>query len=123
MMNFAHEELVIEAGPTPEGGTLRVDWRGKSSAREPSKVLQPFFESMARDVAESHSDLEMHFESIDHFNSSTITAIIHLIQLLRKQNTALTLIFDPTQKWQKLSFEALKVFQKDDGLLRIVEAR
>ena len=123
MMNFTHEELVIEARPATSGGTLRVDWKGKSSAREPSRILQPFFETVALDAANSNADLEMHFEGIDHFNSSTITAIIHLIQLLKKQSTPLKLIFDPTQKWQKLSFDALKVFEKGDGMLQIEEAR
>ncbi|MDF1561979.1 MAG: hypothetical protein P1V51_02985 [Deltaproteobacteria bacterium] len=119
MNQFRLDELVIEARPLKMEGKLRVDWRGKSSAREPTRVLLPFFESVARDAAASKASMEMHFEGIEHFNSSTITAIIHLIQLMRKQGTPLVLIYDPEQKWQRLSFEALRVFEKGDGLLRI----
>jgi len=122
MSDFSFDDLIIQTHPLSKEGTLRVDWSGKSSAREPSKVLAPFFKDVANQAAEGATSLEMHFEGIDHFNSSTITALIQLIQDLRRQQTRLVLVYDPTQKWQKLSFDALRVFQKDDGLLSIEES-
>ena len=53
-------------------------------------------------------------------NSSTITAIIQIIQEAKARGTKLELVFDPSKTWQKLSFEALGVFAKDDGMLRLV---
>ena len=35
----------------------------------------------------------------------------------------LTIYHDPALKWQKLSFDALRLFEKADGLLHIGEAR
>lgn len=121
MESFKHEDLIIEAVENGDGA-IRLDWKGKSNARQPIRVLKPFFGQLARQASDSSAGIEMHFEEIEHFNSSTITAIIHLIQTLRSQSTALTIVFDPKLKWQKLSFDALKVFQKPDGLLTIREA-
>ena len=36
----------------------------------------------------------MHFEKIEHFNSSTITALIKLIQICRKSNVKLVMVYD-----------------------------
>lgn len=122
MQGFSHEDLSIEVTEGAAPAVVRLDWKGKSNAREPARVLRPFFDTVARHAGEQGSSVEMHFEAIDHFNSSTITALILLIQQLRATQTPLTLVFDPGLKWQKLSFDALKVFQKSDGLLTILEA-
>lgn len=120
MTGFEHEDLVIDVA-RDETAVVRLDWKGKSNAREPAKVLAPFFDSVLDEAATGKHTVEMHFEDIDHFNSSTITAIIQLIQRARKTETPLVIVFDPGLKWQKLSFDALKVFQKPDGLLTIRE--
>lgn len=120
MAGFEHEDLVIEVADG-DGTVMRLDWKGKSNAREPWKVLAPFFEQVLDAATTRKHTVEMHFEGIDHFNSSTITAIIQLIQRARKIERPLVIVFDPGLKWQKLSFDALKVFQKPDGLLSIRE--
>ena len=55
-------------------------------------------------------------------NSSTITAIIQIIQEARVRPSRLVIVFDATKNWQKLSFEALAVFVKGDGVLELVGA-
>ena len=60
--------------------------------------------------------VELHFEKLDHFNSSTITSIIQLIQDSRARGIKLIIVYDQALKWQKLSFDALRVFAKDDLL-------
>ena len=61
----------------------------------------------------------MHFEKIEHFNSSTITALIKLIQVCRKSNVKLVDGLRPELKWQRLSFDALRVFEKNDDLFHL----
>jgi hypothetical protein len=97
---------------------LRLDWRGRSTDRQPEIVLAPFFRQVL-DAAGQGGALELHFEALDHFNSSTITAIIGLVAQARARGTRLVLVYDPALRWQKLSFEALMVFRKDDGLLEL----
>jgi hypothetical protein len=60
--------------------------------------------------------IELHFEKLEHFNSSTITSIIQLIQDSRARGVKLVLVYDEALKWQKLSFDALRVFARDDLL-------
>jgi hypothetical protein len=57
--------------------------------------------------------LELHFEELDYFNSSTITSLIQLIQEARAKGIPLTYVYDPALRWQKLSFDALRVFVGD----------
>lgn len=98
------------------GGTVQLEWRGKSNDRSPGKILAPYFASVLARAAEQKLTVEQHFENIDHFNSSTIAAVIQLIQDARTLNVPLVLVYDQTLKWQRLSFDALRVFAHDSLL-------
>lgn len=102
-----------------EGTSAELHWKGKSNARSPSIVLQPFFSQVLAEAGEKKISVELHFQALEHFNSSTITSIIQLIQDARTKAIKLVIRFDPKLKWQKLSFDALRVFAKGDGLLEL----
>ena len=118
MDNLTAGDLTIQVVPR-EGGTLELLWTGKSNARNPTQALQPFFALALTEAAERKLSLELRFEKLDHFNSSTITAIIQLIQEARSRALRVSIVYDSGVKWQKLSFEALRVFAKGDGLLEL----
>jgi hypothetical protein len=99
--------------------TLRLDWTGRCSHRTPSVVLRPYFEAVLQRAREHGCGIESHFERMEFFNSSTVTAIIHFIREARAQGTGLTITFDEGQRWQALSFDALKSLELPDGLLEI----
>ena len=111
--------LVIEAEDAPTRGYLVLYWQGKSSDRNPEKVLEPFFLQALTEAQERKLGVEMHFEKLAHFNSSTIGYLIQLIQETRRRGVSLVLIFDHALMWQKLSFDALRVFAKDNELLQL----
>ncbi|HEY0880508.1 MAG TPA: hypothetical protein VGD87_03200 [Archangium sp.] len=98
---------------------LRLDWTGRCSHRSPSTVLRPYFEAVLQRAREHGCGIEAHFEQMEFFNSSTVTAIIHFIREARAQGTGLTITFDESQRWQALSFDALKSLELPDGLLEI----
>jgi hypothetical protein len=98
-------------------GAITLEWRGKSNDRYPKKMLGPFFETLFVEAAEKRAHVEMHFEALDYLNSSTISALVGVIRDLRERKIKLLISFDKQQKWQKLCFEALRVFEKPDGLL------
>lgn len=100
-------------------GALRLDWTGRCSHRNPSLVLRPYFEAVLQRAKEHGCAIESHFERMEFFNSSTVTAIIHFIREARAQGTALTIVFDGAQRWQALSFDALRGLELPDGLLDI----
>ncbi|MCC7540599.1 MAG: hypothetical protein IT379_30570 [Deltaproteobacteria bacterium] len=112
-------DLVIEVLQALPPEPLRLVWRGKSNERNPSILLAPFFARSIEEASQRGVAIEMHFEALDHFNSSTITALIQLIQDARRRGIGLVIVYDASVKWQRLSFEALRVFSKGDGLLEL----
>jgi hypothetical protein len=108
------EALAVARAP------LQLRFRGRSSDRHPENVLGPYFATALASAAAHEGALELHFEELDYFNSSTITSLIQLIQEARAQGVKLTYVYDPALRWQKLSFDALRVFAGDGLDLRSV---
>ena len=98
---------------------MRCIWSGRSVARKPSDQLLPYFDKLLASSEESDKSLEMRFEKLSHFNSSTIGTLIMLIQEARKKKVRLALVYDASLKWQRLSFEALRMFEKGDNLFEL----
>ena len=130
MSTRAGERLAVDALAS---GDLRIDvaegagalvctWTGKSNDRSPQQTLGPWFEALLAAAGSKSAKVEMHFEKLDHFNSSTITALIRLIQTARGKGVKLAFVYDPNLKWQRLSFDALRVFDKGDRAFELVSA-
>jgi hypothetical protein len=115
---LASGDLRIDVA-SADGGAVVCTWTGKSNDRSPQLVLGPWFETL---LAAKPARIEMHFEKLDHFNSSTITALIRLIQTARAKSVKLAFVYDPNLKWQRLSFDALRVFDKGDHAFELVSA-
>ena len=98
---------------------VRLDCTGRSNSRHPCELLFPFFETVLSKARASRCPVEVHFEHLEFFNSSTVTAVVQLIRLARAQATSLSIVFDGTQKWQALTFDALRTFELPDGLVYI----
>lgn len=118
MKDLEFNELNIKVGG-PENGVIRLNWLGKSNDRQPRTVLDPFFQEITAGAQQHSAKVEMHFEQLEYFNSSTITTIIQVIQDFRAKNIGLVILYNGALKWQKLSFEALRIFEKSDKLLEI----
>ncbi|HEY2516127.1 MAG TPA: hypothetical protein VGI39_34885 [Polyangiaceae bacterium] len=114
-------DLIIDVDDNPQG-VIRLDWRGKSNHRQPDTILTPFFADMTARAVSGQKALEMHFEQLEFFNSSTITAIIQYVKELRDRKVKLTVTFDSRHRWQKIFFDALFIFDKGDGLFQIQSA-
>jgi hypothetical protein len=119
MNDFVSGDLRIDVFEAVPPSPTRLFWNGKSIERDPSRLLVPFYERILKTATDKHTPIEMHFERLEHFNSSTVSTLIQLIQEARKRNIKLVLVFKEGLRWQKLSFDALKVFVKDDGLLEL----
>lgn len=105
METLKADDLTIAITVQP-AGDYRLDWTGRSNARDPAKVLIPFFDDILKRAASRK--VEMHFEALEHFNSSTIATLIHLINAAARARVPLTIFFDSGMRWQALSFDALK---------------
>ena len=112
-------DLTIDPSPSTPDGAVVLVWRGRSTDRQPARAIVPYVTPCLERALHQGVSLRMHFELLEHMNSSTITAIILLIQEARTRGTRLILAYDASKRWQKLGFEALRVFVKEDGLLEL----
>jgi len=102
-----------------DGALVRCDWSGRSVEREADLTLKPFFDRLLVRAQEVGATLEMHFEELDYFNSSTIGTLITFIQKARRQKVHLRMVYDGRIKWQTLSFDALRMFERGDQLFEL----
>ncbi len=93
---------------TDTSATLRVRLTGKSASREAGKVLAPLFDRVLSAAQTGDRVLVVHFETLEYFNSSTIAALVQFIRATQAAGIALTVVYDPGQKWQAMSFDALR---------------
>ena len=107
MKDFHLDELTIRAEPSAAGHIL-VRWTGQSISRTPGASLRPFFDELLTQAATEKAAVKMHFEDLEHFNSSTISALMQLINSAQAKGVQLQVIYDGTVKWQALSFDALR---------------
>jgi hypothetical protein len=117
------EEIVIgdlRIAPSESSGPVaQYVWSGRSNDRHPARALAPFFQLVLATAKESGRRVEMHFQKVEHLNSSTISAIVQFIQVSRDKGVPLALVYDEARKWQKLSFDALRAFVKGDALFDV----
>lgn len=116
-------DLEIDAVEDEASRLVVLTWRGKSNARQADKVIGPYLEAALSRAQQLAGVLELHFEQLAHFNSSTIASVIQLIQLARARQARLVIYSDPRRQWQRLSFDALRVFVRPDGLFELREGQ
>ena len=119
MEKLVFGDLTIEVGESASIEPIQLLWKGKSNDRQPGKALDPYLGGVIQEASAQGRSVEMHFEGLEHFNSSTLTSIIGLVQKARHLRVPLGIVFDRSLKWQKLGFDALRVLAKGDGLLDI----
>lgn len=115
-------DLTIEAVEHPGTDPIRLNWKGKSNDRHPGKVLGAYFGNILAVAAQRKVPVEMHFEKLEHINSSTIASVIQLIQEARQKDVKLVLVYDDSLRWQKVSFDALRVLANDANFLQLRSA-
>lgn len=89
-------------------GELHAHFAGKSASREAGRVLAPVFDELLAAATGERLALALHFERLEYFNSSTIAALVQFIRAAQRAGVAVTVVYDAKQKWQALSFDALK---------------
>jgi len=91
-----------------DSGVLRVRLSGRSSSREAGKTLAPLFDRVLADARAEARALTLHFEKLEYFNSSTIAALVQFIRTAHQGGIALSIVYDGRQRWQSMSFDALR---------------
>lgn len=107
MENVKLDELEVRidrAAPS----ALHVRLAGRSASREAGKALAPLFDGILGDAKAEGRALFLHFEGLEYFNSSTIAALVQFIRAVSDRQVPLTLVYDGKQRWQAMSFDALR---------------
>lgn len=119
MTTLSSGDLTIERS-TLGPATIRLDWRGRSNARRPDEVLNPFLSEVLEQARQGPKGIDMHFESLEYLNSSTVGVLVQFLHRARQGGVPLSFSYAASVRWQKLSFEALRVFEQMDSRVRIV---
>lgn len=121
MSSFVSGTLKISRG-RPSANVIRLDWTGRSDARRPNELLQPYLATVLDEARETQAMVEMHFEALDFFNSSTVSVLMQFLQVARTRAIPLRYSYCAELRWQKVCFEALRVFEALDENIRVVAA-
>jgi len=114
---YAQGELTLELVATPR--ELRLTWRGRSSEREPSRFLAPVLTASLDRARAEGLPLVMDFSELTYMNSSTFTPVVKALDESRRIAVPVVLEYSLGQKWQALSFSALRTFETLDGRIKI----
>jgi hypothetical protein len=119
MQAHVYGDLRIDVAVDDAHGIVRLDWTGRSNHQRPEVILSSLFANVTSQAVVERKAIDMHFERLEFFNSSTITAIIGHIKDLRERRVKLSVTFDPDHRWQRIFFDALRMLDKGDGLFSI----
>ncbi len=113
---FSNDDLSLEITETDT--TFEIRWLGKSIDREPGKFLNQILSNLLMEGKKNSKRLVLDFHDLSYMNSSTIMTISKFLENGNDGNNDITIKYDIERRWQKLSFNALKIFQtKDDTIL------
>ncbi len=108
MDNLNFGDLVINIEEVNERVVMK--WLGKSRDREPSLMLNQYFNDIINDIIDK--ELTIDFSELEYMNSSTIPSIIKLFKLLDLRNINTKILYDDQSIWQNASFKALSTISK-----------
>jgi hypothetical protein len=115
---FASGELRIEVLAL-SATKFRLDWKGRSASREPGVDLRPFLVDVLSEAHRLQASIEMHFEALEYFNSSTVSVLVDFVRTACTQKVPVSIIYSADIRWQRLSFDALQVFSLMDKNVKV----
>jgi ABC-type transporter Mla MlaB component len=118
---FVAGELRIEVA-AGDGAALRLVWRGRSATRTQNGRLEPYLTGVVDLTAERGQTLEIDFRPLERCDSSTLVMIVRLIQRARALGVRLVLMHDPKRYFQRLNFDALRMFSVDSDMFEVRSA-
>ena len=118
MQGLVLGDLKVDADDSAPG-RISLHLSGSSNSRDPSTGLRPFFSVMLAQAAAKSLSLELHFEKLSHFNSSTIATLLRFIEDARAKQVKLAIFYDGSLRWQAHNFQALGPLVRKDGMLTI----
>lgn len=104
-------DLKIDVEGTPHG--LVLNWTGASNSRNPGEALRAYFKVALAEATTRKARLDMHFENLVQFNSSTVSVLMHLVDEAAGLGVPMTFFYDGAQRWQAHNFESIALLKRD----------
>ncbi len=98
----------LTADLSADARAVQIRMNGKSASRDAGKVLSPLFDEALARAKTGPRALALHFEALEYFNSSTIAALVQFIRAAQDEGVSFEVVYDARQKWQAMSFDALR---------------
>lgn len=98
-------------------GMIRIDFKGRSNERDPESQLGPLLREAGEAAERSGASLDLHFESLEFFNSSTITSLLRYLIAMHAKQVRVRIVYDASRRWQRVFFDSLASLDQGNGLL------
>src|SRR4051812_47896954 len=100
------DKLTIEVNEQAPDRLVAV-WSGRGDSRDEHGTLEKYLSALLKRSLEGKKKLELHFEQLDFFNSTTVGAVLRLLRAAHEAKSGLELTYDAERRWQCVTFEAL----------------
>ena len=114
---LSSEGLCIEVRETED--EVRLEWRGKSTARQPDLFLVPVLREALERGERGSRAVVMDFGAMEYMNSSTFTPLVKMLDQASRGKLRVRLEYSQARRWQALSFSALRAFETPDGRITV----
>ena len=96
---------------------------GKSKSREPAEFLNPILSEAYFEAGETKKGIVLDFSKLEYMNSATVSPIIKIWAKMKTTGIPLTICYDEKVAWQKTSFSAFSIFEKESDLFFLSTGR
>jgi anti-anti-sigma regulatory factor len=101
---------------------LRVVLSGKSIIRSANEVLLPVLLEALTGAQGAGKRLVLDFRPLTYMNSSSFAPVIKVLEKARLGGAHLQVLYSSEQKWQEVSFAAMRIFSTPDGRISVQAA-
>ncbi len=116
--SFSNHALKIDV--KEDDNLIVMKWAGRSIARKPAEFIMPILVKALEKSVQTKKKIVLDFRQLEYMNSSTITPVIKILERARTGTSHIAVLYRRTQRWQELSFSALKVFETKEDRVRII---
>lgn len=120
-MVFASGLLHVDSDE--DGKVLRQRWTGRAIALKPAPALDGYFAPLIERARAGGMTIVHHFEKLEYFNSSFISWVIHHLRRTLEVEVKTVIYFEPNSNMHRSSFDALRLLQRDNPWLEVLEAQ
>lgn len=119
MPTQTHTDKTLTVDVVDVDSEIRLQFRGRSNDREPGRFLVPILNEALQRSDGGKRQVVLDFGDIEYMNSSTFSPLVKVLDEAAKRGIAVRVLYSQSQKWQTLSFSALKAFETADGKIAI----